>query len=536
MAGRISSRRVFYPRCRAILHVILDGFADTAQDSDEFVIPVLVKGASVHLNSYRQADSFEITFDEDDLRIDPDLIRSAAADVYLYTTPHLGDGRSVSRQFPTIGERSGFMPTFGDPAQARDVGLAPWEFRGDENPIVAGTIDDVSGARDEGGRFITWRGQDYTAWLASMQWPPLPGGRARRIPVGKPLDVLLSDILAEADPRGVLRMKFDESVAHGNFPIVGKNEPAGHGRGIPVDQHTNYWDVMYKLATRHGFILYVQGLDVVLAAPQNLRLPQGDGRVRKLAWGANLESLHVTRKIGKETVPTIVMQGYDPENARTTTVEFPSGKREIHAKNVHIGGAHRKVSTTEKIRAKPVAAKGTKTTTVRKTDEYQIFPVYGVTDPEVLARAAEMVYHLIGRGERKVVAKTADMQDVEDANLLNLRSGDAAMIEFRDINRQLMVDVNVSLEVKFQHLLRLGYNEAVARVVAEHFDRLEGLRRPLRIREVTYDYDVDTGIDIEVEMVDFVVVDGERGAVPDRKPIRTASGRTLPRDLPGRAR
>lgn len=96
------SARLYYPAARAILQVVFDGFGDSAADSDRFVIPVLPKALTVHRNSYRQADSWELTFEANDLPIDPQQVRSGAAEIYLFQMPGLaGDQRVVSRQFAT---------------------------------------------------------------------------------------------------------------------------------------------------------------------------------------------------------------------------------------------------------------------------------------------------------------------------------------------------------------------------------------------------------------------------------------------------
>jgi hypothetical protein len=55
-----------------------------------------------------------------------------------------------------------------------------------------------------------------------------------------------------------------------DLPIVGAGEVRGSARGIPVEQNTTYWDVIYKIAIRVGLIAYVDGLDVVLSRPKTI--------------------------------------------------------------------------------------------------------------------------------------------------------------------------------------------------------------------------------------------------------------------------
>jgi len=481
---------VWYPNARAVLQVVFDGYGGTGDDSEPVEIPIIPKSFTVHKNSYKQADSFEITFDANDLPMDPDLVRSGAIEIYLYQTQGLRSDQLVpSRQ------------------NAGDDAIAFAE----QNLLLAGLWDEDSMTLDSSGKWVTITGQDYTAHLAAMQWPPTEGGRARRIPVGRRIDLILGEILAEADPDKHLRLVV-KGLSDGELPVVGASEVSGNGRGIPVEQDTKYWDVMYKLAIRHGLIIFVDGYDVILTRPQNLDAAD-TSKVLEFAWGENVESLQLSRSLGKEQVPTIVVHGYDPTTHRTIVVEYPKGKREITAKTVK--GDVKKTTTVQKFKAKKPPSHrahrhGTKTTTVRKTDEFEIIAIYGITDPVVLLAAAENMYHLRGRAERKVVLRTQDLKDLRDANLLATRAGSAVMLAFSDYNRELLSNPEVPVGSKVAHLLSRGYNERVASVFAQRFAVLEGLRRPLRVREITYDYDAEDGLSLEMELVDFIVVNGLR--------------------------
>ncbi len=507
---------VYYPQCRAILSLIFDGFGPTALDSDEFVIPVLPTAATVHRNSYKEADTWSVTFDANDLPLDPDLIRAGAIEIYLYQVADAGpDARVISRQQPTTEDPAGTNPR----SLVQELGLGAF-LRGDVDrwtqgnpPAIVGLFDEPDLELAEDGKTFTIAGKDYTAHLASMQWPPLPGGRPRRIPVGRRLDDIMSEILAEADPRGRLALDVRD-VEDADLPIVGAAEVRGHGRGIPVEQQTTYWDVLYKLAIRHGLICYVEGLSVVLSKPRNIG-PGDEARVRRLTWGHNVAHLRLSRRMGKVTAPSIIVQGYDPRTGAFIEEEFPRGKREIHAKNVKADV--KKTHERTKIKAPPKHPRrlqhGSRTQTVRKTDEYEFVPAHGITDRAILRQMAETRYRLLARGERRVVLRTQDLRDTNDAELLDLKAGDAVQVEFDDFNRELLASTE-PFEAKVAHLLDRGYGEAIAGVIAEHYDKLEGLRRPLRVKEVTYEWTTEGAggeIAIEVELQDYAVIDGERG-------------------------
>jgi hypothetical protein len=504
------SDQVYFPQARAVLQVIFDGFAGPDDDTDIYTIPVLPKAVTVHRNSYKQADAWELTFDAGDLPFDPDFIRSGSAEIYLFQASGIEQARlALSRQDP-LGEDPGeFRPR--DPADslALDAGLstARQQFTLGNPPIVIGLFDDVDSEMSSSGRMVTISGQDYTAHLAAMQWPPTPGGRARKVPTGRRIDDIFREILAEADPTGRLRVEV-RNIDPLSLPIVGASEVIGNRRGIPVEQDTSYWDVLYKIAIRHGLITFVDGLSVVLSRPQNLSAAEL-GRVLHLSWGRNIESLRLSRALGKEQVPTIVVQGFDPRTKKPITVEYPEGTRQLTSKSVK--GDVKKTSTLERVRTKKPKPKkaGSSNGIVRRKDEFQIIPMYGVSDPEILRAAAQNLFHLIGRGERKVVLTTKDLRDSQDNSLLGVAAGSAVWIEFTDYTRELLANPEMPLASKIDHLLDRGYSAEVAEVIAEHFEQLQALRRPLRVREATFSYD-DGALTIELELVDFVAVDGNR--------------------------
>lgn len=470
------SQRVFYPRCKAVLDIVLDGY-DTgpgSQDQPIHVDNLTPKHATIHVNSYRQADSWEMTFDAHDAPFDPQLIRSAQVKLYLYDESQ------------------------GEPAT--DV------------PLIVGILDEDTMELSDNGRWVTMSGQDYTQHLIAKQWPPLKGGRARRVPTGKRIDALVQDILSEADPSGTLKVKL-ENIAEADLPVVGASSPAGHGRGVPIEQNTSYWDVIYKTVLRYGLICFVRGVDVVISKPKNLHDYAND-EIKRMAWGVNVSHLTLSRKLGKERVPRIVVIAYDEDGEWINRVEYPPSGSKLDGKFKVTPSA--RVSTTEKIKAATArstgkSAKASKTKTLKREDEYMIVPIYGVSDEKTLLRAAESMRTLIGRGERTIIAKTRDLVDIDGLPLLNLQAGDAVEIWWQDFNAETMENQACSREQKVEYLVGRGFAPDVAEALALQYSRMFGKQnRPLRLRSASYEWDVSTGVDIEMELVDFVVVDGMR--------------------------
>lgn len=499
--------RVYYPQARAILQVVFDGFGDAASDTEPVIIDVIPKSVSVQRNGYQQPDAWELTFEGSDLPVDPQQIRAGSVEIFLYSTDGVAKGSTIlSRQFTNVDDPAALTGRTPSDATAVELGMADHKkFAMGAKPTIAGQFDDVSCEFTTSGRWVTISGQDYTLFLKGRQWPPKStsvfrgkvnaktgkqaGGKkngklvgvARRIPTGKRLDQILEDILAEADPSGRLKLT-PKNLDVTTLPTVGDGETRGNQRGIPVKEQTSYWDVMYKLATRYGCILYVSGLDVVLAKPKNIT-SNAVTDLRKLHWGHNVDSLRISRSLGKEKVPRIVVRGYDQKQRKTVTETYPENDQEIPAGTLGVN-----------------------------QDEYQIIPVYGITDRRVLRQMAENLFHIIGRGEHKMVVSTRDLRDQNDKSILDLEPGDAVDVDFVDFNREVLANPKVSEQAKAQHLVDRGYNPTVAQVIAGNYSRLFGNKRPMRVREASFSYDTDSGIQIELELTDFIVINGVRTA------------------------
>lgn len=518
-ADKISSDgpRIFYPQCRAILQVIFDGFGPSARDSPILVIPVLPKSVTVHVNSYKQADSYEMVFEASDLPIDPRLIRAGAAEIYLFQAPGAGDAQSaISRRQPLIAATGARDPVETLTLEMGTDGSRDRFTLGQRKPRIAGPFDDADLELSESGQWVTIKGQDYTAFLAAIQYPPTPNGTARRIPTGRRLDLIVRDLVSEADPDGHLTVEV-RGIDPDKLPIVGAKETRANKRGIPVENGTSYWDVIYKLVERHGFISYVDGLDVVISRPKTIT-DRDTPTIKRMAWGKNLEHLALRRHLGKEQAPTIVVKSYDSETGKTLTAEYPNGSIDRSVILDTSKGGKPKVHRRVKESTRRSKKNGKVKTTIRERDEYQIVQVHGITDPEALARIAENRYHLLGKSERSVVASTRDLHDLRFKDILSVSAGDAFTIEWDEFNRELLANTAVSEEQKVRHLEARGFNTAVAREIATRYEMLTALDRPLRFKEGTIEYDVEDGIKIEMELQDFMIVDGIRSDSGARTP------------------
>ena len=475
---------LWYPRARATLDVILDGFtSDLGSQDTPLHVTFYPKTAKIHSNSYHMPDAWEMTFDARDCPFDPALIRLAMVQLSIYDAGGVDD--------PPAGP-------------------------GDAEPDIIGLFDDDSMELSGDGRWITVQGQDLTTLFSGKQWPPMPGGRARRIPTGKRLDLFVNDLVQEVTQSAehpnahAMGVVFGDGVSAVDMPTIGKDQPAGHGRGIPVKQGTTYWDVIYGTVTRHGYICYVRGWNIVIAKPKNLS-DYRNADIAQMAWGNNIEYITLQRKLGKQNVPTIIVVAYDENGQHSKRVPFPDPKLSSKIAKDLPSTPHNKLTSTEKHTIKGTTAqkvvhhKGAiqpKATVVKKDEEFMIVPVHGIWDDKALLRAAESLHTLIGRGERRIIVKTHDLQDINGKPLLNLSSGDAAEIFWQDFDFQTMPAM--STEQRVQYLKGRGYQDEVAQTLSLAYDKLHNkLNPPMRIRELTKTFDNQGGLDFEMELVDF---------------------------------
>jgi hypothetical protein len=450
------TQSVYYPQCLCTLGVVFENFGDPKAP---IAIPVRPTEATVFINSYREADTFSVTFDAKNLPVAPELIRAGSVELYFLNQRGIG-------QLPET-----VVPDDND-------------ILNGISPTIVGLFDEASMDFSDGGRWVSIDGTDYTSLFLAKQWGAKlkankkqgisAGLRNKRAPSGKPLDVILRTIMSEVESAAVMTLKVEPPDLP--MPIVGRAEGRTNRKGIPVKDKDNYWDVMYDLAVRYGFILFVRGLDVVLTQPKVY--VQERSKVKKLAWGRNLMSLRMTRKIGKETVPVIEVRSYDDKRQQIIKGRYPKSPKQ-----------------------QPITGLGT----VR--DEVRIMHVNGVRDPTRLEQIAQNAYELLARAEQEVEIETRDLNDLEGSSLLEIASGDAISVALEPYTTDLLE--GQTLGQRYQTLVELGYDRLVAATIAATLDTVNVFRRPFRLKEATLQWSKDDGLSISMLLQNFINIQGE---------------------------
>jgi hypothetical protein len=272
----------WFPRCQALLSVVLDGRGGA--DTEPLMVETTPISARVCRNGYHDADTWSLDFDARAMPFDPDLIRSAAAFVYMYAAESMDD---------------------------------PREWAVPDYEMVRGLADDASISLSDDGQVLSMEGRDYTGLLLDAEWDPRD-----RIPAGRPLDETIQALADAAAPPGT-RARFEVEWRSADVPpIVGRAHRSTKKKGLWVKPGKSVWDVIYEMAISHGSIAYVDGETIVLDDP-NVQTELTLARAPQLVYGRNLDSLEVSRHLTKERVPQIKMVAYDPRSGERVEVLYP---------------------------------------------------------------------------------------------------------------------------------------------------------------------------------------------------------------------
>ncbi len=291
---------LYYPQCRATLKVVFDGFGGA--DSDPVVIQVMPRSVGVHLNGYRQADTFDMEFDAHAFPFSPELIRNAAVEIFLFQTDgFVADVESFAHE------------------KNKDGTL--------RNLVISGLIDDAALHSGADGSFYSVSGRDYTALLLDKEFPQhvlMDPGETVDATVKKMVDTAVGARLHGGSTLQVRFISGGEIPKTGDLPktttqakevtkpITAHRHGKTNKRGIPVRSGKNFWDVIYSLCLQHGLICFVKGNEVLISKPSILT-QESANRVRYVAYGRNLSDLHIERHMGHEQVPQIVVTSYNDD-------------------------------------------------------------------------------------------------------------------------------------------------------------------------------------------------------------------------------
>lgn len=470
---------VYYPQCRATLQVVFDGFGPPLPapdlDSEVTMISVLPKSCTIHLTGYKEADTFDLTFDAQQFPFSPDLLRACQVQIWLFQTDRL-----LHLEVPNEREA---LKVYGT----------------DENLRFIGLVDHATLDAGKDGQTFRLTGRDYTALMIDKQWDP-----RKKVPPGGSLEETVRGLVDACTQRGGLSRILNVRYNGGEIPPLGTtpltttlgkvniskkgkitspSPTVGKGlgktknkKGIPFKAGNTYWDVIYRLCLTHNHIVYVDRNEVVIAKPNNV-FAENQNEAFLLAYGEDLLTLSVDRNIGKETAPQVRVHGYDSRQKKRFSVLYPD----------------------------KVVQKRTGIATVK--EEIIDIPARYHADQTEAYEQAKAYYQAKTRAESTVRASTRHLKDLGDRDLLKLRAGMPCYIGFKGLDFTNFSEMTYEERLAaVQKAFGKWNHPNLAILIATNWERVKQFQTPFYCKTVSFSFDNSSGIAVEIEGVNYVHV------------------------------
>lgn len=474
---------LYFPNCFGFLSVVFDGFTAAGTEATPQIIPFLPRSAAVHMNGYREADTFEIDLDAKAFPFSPDVLRSCAVELFMFQT----DGQLVTN-----------LATHTDAGDVWNLS----QFQTEENRVIAGLIDEATLHYGDDGRSFRVSGRDYTALLLNRDWPdgkrvPSDGGTLDTV-----VQALVDDAVGSKQHGGrtlTVEYRGEEAVtvrAQGRSltqkkvvskapPKVGAHHSRTQKKGFPVRSGRNYWDVIYDLCLRHAKICYVAGNRVVISDPKTLTAQKAASAIR-VAYGRNLKSLDVARHMGKEAVPQIVASVYSKKEGKAIEARWPKTVTPVLKQSSQKGAG---------------AADVTGVGTVRE-QTLRVTPPQSITTQALLEDYLKAYYDNLARHEGTVRWATKALKDLKGDDILQIRPGDPVRVEFDAFVSEDFKEL--SEHQRYARMRELGYSSEVAEIVAVEYDRLRQFEAPFYVKDCSFAWSNDQGLEVSVEGINYI--------------------------------
>lgn len=262
--------RTYYPRCRVVLELLLEDFADGAS-SELHHVDLVPRSVLVRRNSHREADTFRVELDYRDFPFDPRALRQVRVAV-------------------SLGHVSG-----------------PDSELGEEDLVCLGLVDEPESQLSEGGERVQLEGRDFTGLLLDHTW----GGAA--LDVQRPLSAVV-DSLLEATPgaAGLLREYTNGADALVLADILGRTKWA------PASEQDDAWTVLADLVAVAGLYPVVE-LDTLHIR----KAGQYQRRSVSMRYGANLSRLTFRRRFNGHQTRQVRVVSWDEVAGESRAATWP---------------------------------------------------------------------------------------------------------------------------------------------------------------------------------------------------------------------
>lgn len=501
----------------------------TVSDKLSQVMGLIPKQATVELPGYRHAGKFNLTFEYKDFPIDPRVIRAAQVELHLGAVEDADFAKGMVLK--TGGPRTSVLNTRNGTAMRLDTLL------------MLGTIDSIDTEHGTSGSIVHMEGRDLRGLLLDL---PLTAGVLQKLALDKPIDDVVTQIvnesplLAEELKKGTFTVAVDPAEwSNGVLPVVDASVVQRHQQDAQGKKQSvamkgnpdsgNFWDLITQFCFLVGAIPWFKGTELRISPGKTLykQIAQGtmpssgqtpfaggkkrtlttivggqkkteDITIRRLAYGADILSFKLERKLTGKKVPRIVVVSTDSDAAakgvrnRTIEAEFPP---------------------------KPIVTSTSPDGSTPVMEDLRI-PVPGIKDKARLTAIAESIYHEVGRGEMGGSCSTKDLASFggtnQDPDLLFLRPGDAvevvtsaaSVLGARPAIISELTSHNATSQQEEEKALtdRLGDPNLARVLVATARNTVAELQRVFRVKDVKFNWNSQSGVSIDFDFHNFVEI------------------------------
>jgi hypothetical protein len=455
--------KYFYPHAIAVLQVVWQSDPDSPNPATEkpYKLQVQPRVTKVSINSYVEADTFEIELDYKTFPFDPRTMRSCQVTIYMAN-----------------------LDTMSDPLNAFQPSA--------DNAVFEGFADEDSIELNDSTRTVRLKGRDFTALLIDAKWP------GKLLPLNQPLDAVIGGLFTQLPTMG--NIEIDNRTGLLVLPTLAEFYPdyAKLAALRSAKRHEKYWDVIQDLCTRCGVIGYFEQGVFVLTKPRTL---YDASKAIQFIYGKNIKSLEMTRKFGRQ-------KGFNLEVRSINGKEVILAEIPKESKNLPEGGdyVYIPVQTPQGVmvnKANPASRAPTLS-----------FVVANVNSKSHLIEVGEKIYEEIGRQQIEGKIKTYDMDapalsvDPENAasgesncfDLLKMRNATPIKIQINS-DDLLAISAEKSVPRRIAYLTHRGYSKDVAVLFA---DTLGKFPTPFYTKAVMYTLDAQSGLTIEIDFINFI--------------------------------
>ena len=498
---------------------------------------ILPREATWGQNGIRIADTLSLTLRYIDCPIDPRTIRSCWVEFYLGTVSQEDFAAGISGVGGEDGAGGRFIRNAnGDAVATEAMNLIPDDYvdpLGNQrtNLRFQGFIDKWTTKFDESGEpLIVLEARDNTQMLIDTEAPA-----KLRIDAKIPIDQAFAQYLTHFPQFAGLQVEYRPgSIDPSAIPVLQQaltktafQPRLGPAPGLMAGAPTglSVWDFLTDVAGSVGHGVRVVGNSIIIQRTRTLYASETGGTAerpddpfigrngqlyRQFIYGRNLLSMESERSFVRTAPKNIEVRSYSPSKKQVVVGRYPTNitGSGIQTSIPGDGGAE---------------------------EEWLVWRVSGIEDPKILRVIAQNVYESLGRQELTQKFKTRSLAsfggDNLDPDIFDMEAGDTFELlvnrgqdtldpttsdaTFTTIERALAVQQGRAVDF----LRTLGFDNAFADAYAKVYTDL-GFQTTYKTKNITCHWSVDSGVDIDLEGVNYVEVRADPVNLPNGNEVK----------------